>query len=379
MPWFEFLPNADERAYWKVGPSTVPKLGMWPSPNSNRVHCGFRIAADPDLIPYSSRYVIEYRGWRDSPAVGDPEMHRMCWVDLDVVTPGVHLKGDAGQDPETLYDLELSIRQYSSLPLASVPGRELRVELEHSQGATATLTLEYRDAFGERLHWNGNWNQHTPIAGLDSSSDEWPYEVNTFEWYPVPECYVFPPQGDQPDPEGFAEFNGIDSYIALDELMDAWSLPFRVTCEFRVRGQPDWMPIMGKGSAGGFFGMDEDDMIWGSLRIDTNWEPDVDVWHTWRLDFEQIGQLGYQMYIDDQAVMDVTTNRQHSNANRLGVYRQGVTGTIWGHFDLRRLKYLKGVSPNFETILDMPLLQNARDAGPKENHGTTFNMDLPTL
>lgn len=379
MPWFEFLPNDDERTYWKVGPLTQPKLSKWPSPNSNRVHAGFRIAADPDLIPYSSKYVIEYKGWRDSPAVGDPEVHRMFWVDLDVITDGVHLAGNAGVDPETLYDADVSIKQYTSLPSTGNPGREIRVDLEHSQGATAVMTLEYQDLGGQRLRYNRNWAQSSPIASIDFGSAEWPQEVNRFEWYPVPECYTFPPQAPILPPEGFAEFNGINSYIALTKLTKAFNDPFRVTCEFRIRGQPDWMPIWGKFATGGFFGKDQTDVVFGNLRLNTSWAADVDVWHTYRYDFEQTGQLGHQEYIDGINVMDRVVARQFMDSNRLGVYRHTVPGTIWGHFDLRDLKYLKGTVGSFVTELDMPLRLNALDSGPELNHGTTFNMALPSV
>jgi hypothetical protein len=179
--------------------------------------------------------------------------------------------------------------------------------------------------------------------------------------------------------ENFARFNGTDSYIALTSLVSAFNAPFVVTCDFRYQGQPDWMPIWGKHATGGFFGFDEHEVIFGSLRLNTSWVPEVNQWYHYEYRFEQSGQLGHQQLIDDVIVMDATTNRQHMDANRLGVYRHTVPGTIWGHFDLKLLQYLKGTPGDFDVQLDMPLQTDALDLGPFENHGTTFNMELPSV
>jgi hypothetical protein len=47
--------------------------------------------------------------------------------------------------------------------------------------------------------------------------------------------------------------------------------------------------------------------------------------------------------------------------------------------DIRDLKIETGTPGDYETLLDMPLRTNALDIGPNENHGTTFNMDLPSV
>lgn len=185
--------------------------------------------------------------------------------------------------------------------------------------------------------------------------------------------------GPKPIGEPFARFNGIDAYIALTTETAAFSTPFVVQCDFRYQGQPDWAPIWGKHAAGGFFGFEDDEVIFGSLRLATSWVPQVGVWYKYEYRFEQSGQLGHQQLIDDVVVMDAVQNRQFMNSNRLGVYRHTVPGTIWGRFDLRNLKYLRGTPGSFVTELDMPLTTNALDLGPRGNHGTTFNMELPSI
>jgi hypothetical protein len=247
------------------------------------------------------------------------------------------------------------------------------------------------DGFGSALYWEQywnidgftNWTQNAEnwVSGGNTSGwiihDDWIFGNFVQKYQSGSECYPFDRQtGGDP---GFAEFNGIDSYIALTDLLPAWATPFRLSCCFRYQGQPDWMPILGRGAMGGFYGLDDEDFIWGNIRLPTSWTANVGEWHSYRVDFEQIGQLSWQLYIDDIVVMDAVTNRQFGNANRLGVFRQGAPGTIWGHFDLRDLLILGGTPGNHTTRLDMPLRDNALDLGPEENHGTTFNMDLPSV
>jgi len=196
-------------------------------------------------------------------------------------------------------------------------------------------------------------------------------------WHTWPECKDV--CGEEKElVENFARFNGIDSYIALEEQVPSFNNPFVVTCQFRYQGQPDWAPIWGRHQAGGFFGFDEHEVIFGNARRNTSWEPEVGVWYNYEYRFEQSGPLGHQQLIDDVIVMDAVFSRQFINANRLGVYRHQTTGTIWGHFDLKHLIYKKGTVGDFTTELHLPLQEDALDLSDNENHGTTFNMELPS-
>ena len=72
------------------------------------------------------------------------------------------------------------------------------------------------------------------------------------------------------------------------------------------------------------------------------------------------------------------SNRQNVLFNNLGVFRHNDPGVIWGDFDMRLLKLQTGPPGNLVTVLDMPLIENALDLSVNANHGTTFNMDLPS-
>jgi hypothetical protein len=124
---------------------------------------------------------------------------------------------------------------------------------------------------------------------------------------------------------------------------------------------------------------DDDDFTLGALRLDTSFTPNLGQWYNWRLEFEQRAQLSYDLLIDGQNVMARTTNRQSLPFNVIGAYKRGIPGTLWSDVNMRNVKWFTGDAPSTDVELDMPLFENALDLGPNENHGTTFNMELPSI
>jgi len=375
--WLNYTPEDEDLIYWGMHPVGVNHLvGTWPNPGSPRVDARYRMLHGDNCTASPSRFLLRVRHELivDPPTAATKDV----WALMDLVPiAGGHIEGTTVANPDGIV-LRMSVQNLEVLPDLLIPGVRMEIELSLADNGSV-IYWENWATFPGSSRWSrfaNNW-----VGGSETQGwivdPLWTYGNFVQKYQSGSECYDFPRQSEILP--GFAEFNGIDSYIALSHSVDAFSLPFRVTCEFRMRGQPDWMPIWGNFAAGGFFGKDKSDVIFGNLRLPTSWNANVDAWHTYRYDFEQTGQLGHQEYIDGINVMDAVTNRQFMQANRLGVYRHTVPGTIWGHFDLKHLLYQKGTVGNFTTVLDMPLQENALDLGPQANHGTTFNMDLPSV
>ena len=180
------------------------------------------------------------------------------------------------------------------------------------------------------------------------------------------------------DPVGFAAFNGTDSYIVLTQDIPTLNVAFKLEAEICLHNVTTFWPIFGKEAVGGFLGMDNSDMIFANEIFATSWVPVLDTWFKFRFEFEQTSQLQYKLFIDDVEVLDVVGFRQNLNFINLGVFRHNDPGVIWGDFDMRFLKLQMGDAGNLVTALEMPLIENALDLSVNANHGTPFNMDLPS-
>lgn len=377
MPWWD----TDITTY--VAEHDDNLVAVWPLPGGVRVDPKFKmIGGDPACSSRASRHLFTWM-----PFLGGPRYFALIDV-LPSETPFV-LVGDTGQDPDGRV-MKLTITDY-------------QIDNPHPDYSETGIGYKMTLSLPGKTDWNIEWFWPSPaIDGIEpakvsidvfqigmiparvqndafGSGTAWESSVaSPINWHTISECHL--PSGEEKIfSQNFARFNGIDAYIALDDLVPQFNSAFVVECDFRYQGQPDWAPIWGKHATGGFFGFDEHEVIFGSLRLNTSWVPEVNVWYHYEYRFEQSGQLGHQQLIDDVIVMDATTNRQSMDANRLGVYRHTVPGTIWGHFDLKHLTYRKGTPGAFTTHLDMPLQTDALDQGPFSNHGTTFNMELPSV
>jgi len=228
-----------------------------------------------------------------------------------------------------------------------------------------------------QIHWRYNMNTnfwHGLGRWVHFEADPaWPFDLEIDIWA-VNECFPFV-QSDV----GFAAMNGTDAYIALTRPIAQTNNPFVVQADIQWNSVTE-QPFFGIGGTGGFGGMRvNDDMTWGNLRRPTTFTPTLGQWYAWRLEFEQNGQLRYDMFIDGGNIWGQVTNRQFLNFNRLGVYKQGVGGALWSDILMRDLKWFTGAAPSTFVELDMPLRANALDLSVGANHGTTFNMDLPSV
>jgi hypothetical protein len=204
----------------------------------------------------------------------------------------------------------------------------------------------------------------------------WPINDFTpqFSWEPMSECYTF---HDEDLQAISAEFNGVDSYIRLDHDLKRVNSPFIMSARIRLHSPDDFWPVLGTDGSGNFCGMEGSDTIFGAHRLSTTWSPLLNEWFDWRLEFEQVSANNLRTFINDVQVDESTIIRQQMALNTLGVYKHGVSGTLWAHMDMKDFKYLSGDAPSTVVEAHLPLRVNALDLGPDENHGETFEMDLP--
>lgn len=176
-----------------------------------------------------------------------------------------------------------------------------------------------------------------------------------------------------------ASFNGTDAYIQLGDLGSFPFNPFKISCEIRLNQTANHWPVLGRDGAGGFCGMRDDNIVFGSFEIDTSWTPVTDVWFPWVFEFEWPDLLKYKLKIGGSTVWNSVQVRQNFPMDTIGVYKHGISGTLWADMDMRDLKIETGSPSSPVTLIDMPLRENALDLGPNANHGTTFNMVLPSV
>lgn len=357
----------------------VPK---WPHPNTNRTKCAFRMALGDGLpFPRPDRFLCLMLQ-----VPNEPGGLAFPWIDLDEIDEFV-VQGSSGLNSRGR-EVILTITQHLEPDFDPVfqPGIEYHFlfKMPGFDDFNFHYFYENRTPAGDpcEISYLSSPSSGTCLQTRTQDDPEildvdWPETLMEphFFFTPMSVCYDIPEGGCE---DGFAAFNGEDAYIALDHNLFNTNSDFIIEAQIRLKELDHFWPLMGREGTGGFLGMDGEEFIFGNLRLATSWTPTVNTWFKWRLEFEQPLQLKYKLFIDDIEVMDRTTNRQHLQFNRLGVYKHGVSGTIWANMDMRELKFWSGDSPSTDVELDMPCDDDACDVGPDENHGTTFEMELPS-
>jgi hypothetical protein len=356
------------------GAAFVP-VALWPHPNTLRINPRYRcIETQPTMIRLASRYGLYYHLF-NLPYSEDPqELFGFWWGDL--LVKGDNHIGVTTEENKDGYTLDIDVKHFESLPFAAEPGYEFKTTWHKAGLNSRSFTEEFPTSFPGNK-WRHNMNTKFTAQEGDSHWEFPPQPVVTqftSILFAVNECFLFPKL-----PVGFASFNGINAYIELTESLGMLDQPFKISADIRLHNTTGFWPLIGRDGQGGFLGMDDNDTIFGFLRLVTSWTPVLDVWFNWRFEFEQVSQLNYRTFIDDVQVDETTGGRQFSLWDILGVYKHGVSGTIWSDMDVKNLKILTGDVPSTDVLLDMPLEKNALDVGPNLNHGTTFNMDLPSV
>jgi hypothetical protein len=376
MGWAALQPTTLELDHWQFKPSPgVSKVSWWPHPNSARINCLFRIKHTfPQLIPIAGRYGFYYHERFVDWDVDTPELNQMGAFEA-VPIEANHVRLTLGENAEG-FSVVIDIEGVEVTPNEGLQGVVCTVVITHATFGTQTAVGEY-SVIPTRQNWFHNQNTDTeaPAGGWIYENDPtWTIPVLVPVLFAVADCYEF----DRLPPE-FASLNGADAYIELTDLMSFANSPFKMACEIRLNQTVNHWPILGRDGTGGFFGMEGDDIVFGNLQLDTSWEPITDTWFTWVYEFEPVTQLQHKLTIAGTVVKDATHSRQSPPFDMIGVYKHGVSGTLWADMDIRDLKIETGTPGDYETLLDMPLRVNALDVGPNANHGTTFNMRLPSV
>lgn len=359
-------------------------FSQWPRPNTKRIIPNYRWpTSEPDGLPRPSHYSVFVRA-HDVP----PGEFWRAWLLEPTNVAGLQT---AVCTPDEMGRV-LTFRHKEYLPPGDpIPdfGGQYGLEwlFEFVRPDFAMWRVRYRwpyvnagDGHNPKLNMNGqSWtNDLVEVIGGDPRDDDLrPDLLCSID--PYSECTELlggPVTGPLP---GMAEFNGVDSYIALDHDLVNVNDDFVISARIRLKNIGTDTPFFGRENAGGFLGMDGADLVFGNFRKTTSWVPVQDVWFDWRFEFEQQTQLGYKLFIDDVEVDSWTGNRQQIAFNRIGVYRHSHPQVIWGHFDMQNLSWKTGPAPSTLVQLNMPLDTNALDLGPDANHGTTFNMVLPSV
>lgn len=376
MAWFEPNPPLADLDFWQGAPAPVKhKVSKWPHPNTPRINCRYRFKdTRPELIPLAHRY-----GFFATEAFQqyDPDVPEFNFFgSFDLAVRGDNHIGVTTPENAEGYTLDINVKHRELLDFTEFPGIEYSVKFEHVSIPEATFIVEYSTR-PVAHYWNYDNNTLRRDEFIHTRWEipgQTPAQLLSGRLFAVSDCYLFPLL-----PPGWAAFNGTDAYIKLTSLMSFSNNPFRLSCELRLNQTANHWPILGRDGTGGFFGMRDDDIIFGNLTLPTTWTPITDVWFTWVYEFEPETQLQHKLTIAGTVVKDTTTNRQHTPFDTIGVYRHGVANTLWADMDMRDLKIETGTPGDYTTLLDMPLRENALDLGPLANHGTTFNMPLPSV
>lgn len=358
-------------------------IALWPAPNTARVHRFMRMHKMlPDFNPAAGRIFVELL-----PATLPPQVLRAivtidnfaendCWGETEADEDGRKIKLSIRADDDFVDD---QANHWSGMVYA----------VEYSRTGFDWKRISFIDALGPHTSQQARFPpfvQHDAFNRFAGEKNEQGGPNPDWGFTPFPQVAMSsvsecssPAGAPAPAVAGRAEFNGVDAYIALDHNLKRVNQDFIISARIRLHNTTGFWPIMGVEGTGGFMGMDGPDLIFGNFRQPTTWTPVLDQWFTWRLEFEQLTQLGYKLFIDDIEVHSFTGSRQQMAFNTLGVFRHNDPGVIWGDFDMQNLKYLSGNAPSTNVELDMPLDVNALDVGPDANHGTTFNMALPSV
>jgi hypothetical protein len=376
MAWVEFEELGDYFAF-----TAEQFVSKWPHPNTDRIQCDFRMQlGDGPPYPRPGRFILAIEELPD-----EPDGLAYCFVDM-TINGEFRLRGESGVN-ELGRQVVIDIEQYldDDYEFSDFPGIEYKFTFEmegfDDYRVRYFFPWIHPGGFDKDINMLSNNVSNDPIPTVhkDDVSEldlDWPIPpgLGPFSWRAMSECYTFPP----PDPPSInAAFNGTDAYVALDHALPGTNNPFILEAQVRFNVIQE-NPLFGVGSAGGFIGFrDDHDWTHGNIRPDPDFEAELGVWYLVRFEFEQRATLSYDLLVDDVNVWAATANRQFISVNRLGVYRQGVSNTLWSDMDMRDLKWWVGDAPSTDLVLDMPMRVNALDLSDEENHGTPFNMDLP--
>lgn len=379
MPWFNEQPTNAEEQYWKVFPEGFGMpISLWPHCGSKRTNSLYRLRymRNDAIYPSASRFYCVYDSGETSPE-GNPPGHRN-WGWMDVSPLGEdHLYGEAGPDPDG-WDASIDIQAMQTLPLFGTPGIRQSYRVTEPGGGWKEFTYEHpRDSVSQ---W---WQPYMSVGNLNpplnatSDSNNWPFETFEVAWFrnTVPECYSFPnPLGD-----GFANFNGSDSWIELTNSTPNVAGRWIYTAQLFIRDPVGAWVMCSTTSVNPRTGYNDDFGQWRSAKVATDSSAPLNQWFEFRMEREWAVPTGNHMkvYFDGIEVGSSLQPNYQLSFNALGGNRPNPAANKWADMRMRDLLFRRGSPAAPQVVLDMPLRQNTCDLGPFANHGIPHNVGLP--
>jgi hypothetical protein len=329
---------------------------------------------EPAFIPVASRWGLYYfpigEIWDDGNGVDNAA----GWFDMEIIGEN-HIHGSLPVNAHG-YGMDIVIKTVEDLPIHSQPGIEIAIDITRPSLPLLRQRGEYvAQGATQPMDWNQDTN-HFPIGpGWIWLDETFPFEgVTVVQIFGVSECYLFPEED-----VGMASMNGVDAYIELDQAIAIDGGPFFFEADVRIR-QDDFNAFLAPHSQNSVLGTLNEEGVYSSRRLELPDWPGFDVWFKYRLEFEWSNglQLNYKAWIDDVVQDELTNPRVFLGFTAIGV-RRLAGPAVWGDFDIKNLVFKRGSFSSPVVVLDMPLKKNALDIGPNSNHGTTFNMDLPSV
>jgi len=375
MPWFNPTPSVAELDFWKFEKSGQLNLvSHWPKPNTIRIDPKFRLQySTPAMIPQASRWGIFYYPAFQEYDPTDPDLNAVGWFDFEV--RDINHIGVTTEENFWGFTADVNITSQENLPLFNKPGIRVDIALDHPNFGTLLQHGEWANDPNE-INWRHNHNtwfwRGSGRWNTDFIPPQWPGNTH-IDIFGVMECYSFPRMS-----VGRAEFNGIDAWVDLQFDLGVDNGPFSIACDMVLHDRTNH-PIVCRQSQNSGYQIIGENLHYGTPVMATNFLPAVGVEFNLRLEFEWSSQLQlrYETFLNDVLVNSFTGNRQNFNMGQLGKRNSG-GNAVFGNFDMWNLIFLRGTFLEPVEELDMPLQESAKDFGPKENDGTTFNMTLPS-
>lgn len=373
MPWIDDVSSErfDEISFSR-------KLALWPNPNTVRINPFNRMVLGVGMpYPRATRYFIQIEPF-------DGESTKFwAWLDLDTFTEN-HLEGSTGLSPDGR-EIKLEIDQvWDPTKLFDEPGQSIAYKCTYSRTGFDPFFVEWK--------WDTSFqNNRVELAANFEPPFSFPWLITT-DWTPVlntdwtnsapfqhwwlwsmSECYQL-----EEEAAGWADFNGVDSWIGLDHLIPSHGGDYDYEFEINMREEVGWSMFLGIQSTGrpyvGYLPplWANGDFSFGSLFPPLEFNKWIKMKQTYRL-ARPVAE-GVHIYADDVQVGQFNgTTQTFGGFNQVGRYFQG--GGTFAFNGLMRNLLITSLAPGFEGVfLDMKLNGNADDDSPDNNNGTPHNI-----
>ena len=375
MPWYA---NGFPQQYDFA--ANNQKVSPWPHPNGPRIDCRFRFNYGQFLpAPRPSQFFF-----RMNLAAGGSGPVQNGSVKLLAVSD-VLLQGNAGTSADgytVIFEIELfefpvvephygtsGIRYNFILQKAGFPDlfyRQFWPRFE--DGGQPFVRLDADKEF-LLVGGSGDYSNFDPLIFTYITN---PIQFDLFAWWPLSECVVL-----EEDVGGFAEMNGVDSWVKFTTWFPNGTTRFLWEYEIRPTAPISNVSIRGDSTNGAFFmgHATATNAVWWNRSVNLAPGLVTGIWQSCRMEHDwSIPGDFYTFWIDGVQNGQNAGTFTPSWFDEIGKVGPNFRGT----FDLRNIKHTTGTPAAPNVILDFPLLVDACPVVGSPIKGTTFNMTLPS-